>query len=609
MSTLGTEQRTCSPVAVFTKRKPPAVAFAVLDFATMGRLTRAILVAVLVITEPGDTPTIEMPAESQAGIMPGAVVQVKVPVAGSSPALAEGVTAMAVAASSAVEATAARIMRFVPQRVVRRRMATPAIGEGRVVLGVVGQDNRVSNVSEGFLEDLTGRLRAIVGETQVLDTPELVEPYCVDWTRRFGGPALAVVRPGSVDEVSAVMRVCAAAGVPVLPQGGNTGLVGGSVPAPGTADGAGGQIRGGGPPVIVSTRRLSWIDPIDGLSGQMSVGAGATLGDVQRAAHATGWEYGVDLAARDSATIGGTVATNAGGIRVLAYGMTRAQVCGIEAVLPDGSVISHMSGLAKDNTGFDLAGLLCGSEGTLAIITAVRLRLHRPHGRTSVALIGCADYRDALEVTRSAASAPLIAAEVIDATGMELVRAVAGLPYPLATEWPLVVLLEVADGGGGGGFVVDVLADRDVVVGVDSREIERLWEYRERQAEAFGTLGVIHKLDVSVPLPALPACADELHALLSGAASVSAFGMFGHVADGNLHVEFVGPGEDDDAVDTSVLESVARYGGSISAEHGIGRLKAGHLELSRSQAEIAAMKAIKNAWDPQGLMNPGVLFG
>ena len=204
----------------------------------------------------------------------------------------------------------------------------------------------------------------------------------------------------------------------MLPQGGYTGLVGGSVPA--GRDTSGGQL--GELPVIVSMRRIAWVDLVDELSAQVSVGAGTTLGDVQRHARAAGLEYGVDLASRDSATIGGTVATNAGGIRVLAYGMTRLQVTGIEAVLPDGSVISHMSGLAKDNTGFDLAQLLCGSEGALAIITAVRLRLHRPHGRTSVALIGCADYDDALTVIGSATQGRLVAAEVIDATGMRLVQ-------------------------------------------------------------------------------------------------------------------------------------------------------------------------------------------
>ena len=445
-----------------------------------------------------------------------------------------------------------------------------------------------------------------------------MQAYCVDWTRRFGGPAVCVVRPGSTQEVAAVMRACAFVGVPVLPQGGNTGLVGGSVPAAGHSDdgkpdyGKPGE-RGepgepSAPPVIVSTRRLDWIDPVDELSAQVSVGAGTTLGDVQRHARAAGLEYGVDLASRDSATIGGTVATNAGGIRVLAYGMTRLQVTGIEAVLPDGSVISHMSGLAKDNTGFDFAQLLCGSEGALAIITAVRVRLHRPHGRTSVALIGCADYDDALTVIGSAARSRLVAAEVIDATGMRLVQDVSGLPYPLEQQHPLFGLIEVADGGSGDGFVADVLETRDVVVALDASGIERLWQYRERQSEAFSSLGVIHKLDVSVPLAKLADCAVELRSVAAEFDDVTEFGVFGHLADGNIHVEIAGPAADDESVDRAILECISRYGGSISAEHGIGRAKAGHLELSRSRQEIAAMRAVKTAWDPQGLMNPGVLF-
>jgi len=468
--------------------------------------------------------------------------------------------------------------------------------------------------ARSLLSGLIAEFRTIVGDSQVLDTDDVMEPYCIDWSRRFGGPGLCVVRPGSTDEVAAVMKACAAAGVPVLPQGGNTGLVGGSVPA---ASGASGGFSGVGqfagfsvPPVIVSTRRISWIADVDELSGQVSAGAGATLRDVQLAANDAGWEYGVDLAARDSATIGGTVATNAGGIRVLAFGMTRAQVTGIEAVLPDGSVISHMSGLAKDNTGFDLAQLLCGSEGTLAIITAVRLRLHRPFGRTSVALVGCENYDDALRVIGTAvdSSSRLVAAEVIDATGMRLVCDVASLPSPLATPHELFVLLEVADGGEGDGLVASVLEDRDVVVGLDASEIERLWQYRERQSEAFSSLGVVHKLDVSVPLERLAECADELRRVVGEFANVREFGVFGHLADGNIHVEIAGPAADDMAVDIAVMESISRFGGSISAEHGIGRAKASEIGLSRSHEEMTAMRSIKRAWDPQGLLNPGVLF-
>ena len=446
---------------------------------------------------------------------------------------------------------------------------------------------------------LLGRLSESVGSEHVLTAPELVAPYLTDWSRRFSGSCLAVVRPISTEEVVQVVVACIQAGVPILPQGGNTGLVGGGVPAtrPGPL----------GPPVIVSLRRLADISPVDELSGQLTAGAGALLGDVQRHAAAAGWMYGVDLAARDSASIGGTVATNAGGIHVIAHGMTRAQLVGIEAVLPDGSVVSHLEGLLKDNTGYDLAALLCGSEGTLGIITAVRLRLHRPPGRTSVALIGSPSYASALELMSSATS-PILAAEVIDEPGMDLAGSVAGLPWPLAERWPVVVLLELIDGGDGSGFEALLDDDADAVVALDAAERARLWEYRERQSEAFSSLGIVHKMDVSVPLASLARCADELRSVVDGFDDVTVFGVFGHLADGNIHVEIAGPAADDTRVDHAILACVAGYGGSISAEHGVGRAKAGELHLCRAASEIAAMRAIKAALDPAGLMNPGVLF-
>ena len=456
--------------------------------------------------------------------------------------------------------------------------------------------------------DLMSELRAVVGADHVLVDPAVVEGYTVDWTRRWTGPAYAVVRPSSTEEVSAVVAACAAAGVSVLPQGGNTGLVGASVPAaePGSL----------GPPVILSTRRLTRIDPVDSVSGQVTVGAGVTLGDVHRHARAAGWEYGVDLAARDSATIGGTIATNAGGIHVIAHGMTRAQVMGIEAVLPDGSIVSHLAGLPKDNTGYDLAGLFTGSEGTLGVITAARLRLHRPYPATSVALIGVPTYDEGLRLLHDAPQpgTPVIAAEITDQTGMELAMRVSGLPWPLQERHALVLLLEVADGGTGQGFEEEALEGRDVVVGLDAVERARLWAYRELQSEAFSsyatemTGGAAHKLDVSVPLVHLAACSDEIRRRMESYPGIVAFGVFGHLGDGNIHVEIVGPPADDENVDRLVLEAIGAYGGSVSAEHGIGRAKASYLSVSRSPREIAAMRAIKGALDPQGIMNPGVLF-
>lgn len=449
------------------------------------------------------------------------------------------------------------------------------------------------------IDPLARSLTEIVGAEHVLTDPALMEQYVVDWSGRWRGSAAMVVRPGSTDEVALVLRACSAAGVPVVPQGGNTGLVGGSVPA------AAPDVL----PVVLSTRRLDALGDVDPLSGQVTVGAGVTLGDVQRHAAAAGWHYGVDLAARDSATIGGTVATNAGGIHVVAYGMTRLQVVGIEAVLADGTVLSHLAGMLKDNTGYDLGSLFCGSEGTLGVITAVRLRLHRPAGRTSVALIGATTYDEAIALMSTAApAARLIAAEVIDEQGMELAAALTGGGWPLEHRHPLVVLLEVADGGDASGFT-GLADDADVVVGLDASEQARLWRYRESQGEAFTALGITHKLDVSVPLPSLAACADELRGIVGAYPTVQEFGVFGHLADGNIHVEMHGPEAEDEAIDLAILECVARYGGSVSAEHGVGRAKAHQLHLCRSAEEIAAMRAIKAAWDPAGAMNPGVLFG
>ena len=191
---------------------------------------------------------------------------------------------------------------------------------------------------------------------------------------------------------------------------------------------------------------------------------------------------------------------------------------------------------------------------------------------------------------------------------MERVMDVAGVPWPLAARWPVLVLLELIDGGDGSGFLSVLSDSSDAVLALEPGEQERLWSFRERQSEAYSALGVAHKLDVSVALPVLAACADELHAVVAQFDSVQVFGVFGHLADGNIHLEIIGPDPSDDSVTLAVLDCVARYGGSISAEHGVGRAKAPELHLCRSAAEIAAMRAIKSALDPQGIMNPGVIF-
>lgn len=447
------------------------------------------------------------------------------------------------------------------------------------------------------MASLASDLAAITGPGHVLTDPELVAGYTTDWTRRYAGQAQLVVSPGEAGEVAAVLRCCARHGAPVVTQGGNTGLVGGTVPADRRA-------------VVLSTRRLRGLGPVDTLAGQVTAGAGVTIADLQAAAAAEGLSYGVDLAARDSATVGGTIATNAGGMHTIRYGPTRAQVLGLEAVLADGSLLSHLSGLAADNTGYDLAGLLTGSEGTLAVITAARLRLWPAEPVAAVLLAGVAGIAEAAALqARLRALVPVRAAEYLEEDGISLVRAAAGLPPPLSRAWPACLLAEVAGTGADADRLADAGLPDDTAVALDGPGRAALWAYRERHTEAIAAAGVPHKLDVAVPLGAIAAFRADLGPAVRAAAGPGCrIIVFGHIGAGNLHINLLGPAPGDEAADDAVLRLVARHGGSVSAEHGIGRAKARWLELSRSAAEIAAMRAIKTALDPAGLLNPGVLL-
>jgi FAD/FMN-containing dehydrogenase len=452
---------------------------------------------------------------------------------------------------------------------------------------------------------LASDLAEIVGAAHVLTDPEMRAPFEVDWTRRFSGPSCLVVRPASTPEVSAVMAACSAAGCPVVVQGGNTGLVGGGVPAPG----------GSGPPVILSTVRLDSIGPVDGAANQITAGAGVALGRLQAAAVAGGLAFPVDLAARDSATVGGMIATNAGGLHVLRYGSMRAQVLGVEAVLAGGTVVSRLSGLVKDNTGYDLSQLLVGSEGTLAVITAARLRLVPPQPERVVALLGLPSTSDAVGIVDAVrrGAEGLHAAEIFYSEGLDLVRAHGGLGPPLGREWPVYLLLECAGRRDPSSSLFEVLGGLDIpddatAVAADPAGTARLWAYRERHTEAVSALGVPHKLDVTLPQARLAEFEASVRSVVGSVAPGSTLILFGHVGDGNLHVNVVGPPSEDETLDQAVLELVASMDGSISAEHGIGRAKAPWLHLSRSPAELAVMRAVKAAVDPGAILNPGVLF-
>ena len=347
----------------------------------------------------------------------------------------------------------------------------------------------------------------------------------------------------------------------------------------------------------------------------MTAGAGVPLSRVQKAANDAGLAFAVDLAARDTATVGGMVATNAGGLHVLRYGPMRAQVIGVEAVLADGSVVSRLAGLLKDNTGYDLSQLLVGSEGTLGIVTAVRLRLIASEEERVVALLGLSGAAQALEVVEVMRRRVegLQAAELFFDDGLELVCAHAHLSRPLPVAWPAYVLLECAAKRNPGDSLYQVLADLDwpeaaSAVATEPAGRARLWAYRERHTEAISSLGVPHKLDVTLPQSRLAEFAVEVRQVVATSAPDATVVIFGHVGDGNLHVNVVGPPPDDERVDDAVLHLVAAMDGSISAEHGIGRAKVRWLPLSRSRAELAAMRTIKAAFDPAGILNPGGLL-
>ncbi len=457
------------------------------------------------------------------------------------------------------------------------------------------------------------KLEAELSPEAVLTSVEVMAGYLVDWTGNFHGSALAVVRPSSTADVASVIRLCAQHSVAVTTQGGNTGLVGGSVPAPANPEAVDPETAGifaenqnmssmryHFDDILLSTTYLCCFEDFDPNSGQVTVGAGATLAQLQQFAAEHGLEFGVDLAARDSATIGGMAATNAGGIHVVPNGMMRKQVVGVEAVLPSGAIVSTLRGLAKDNTGYDLTQLLCGSEGTLAVITKVRVQMHHPVP-AQLLVFGVDSITAALETTAGFIG-KIAAAEIIDRASVECVHRVTGITIPFDSD--IHLLLEVR-----GELDLEVLARHDnLIVAVDQADREKLWALRERVTEscAVETVGVPHKLDVSFPQGVLSESYSALCALLDrdGVAHVV---IFGHLLDGNFHVFFTTPAVDHD-IDREVLELVARFGGSISAEHGIGRMKAAYLHLSRSESEIAMMKAVKGAIDPLGIMNPGVLF-
>jgi FAD/FMN-containing dehydrogenase len=390
-----------------------------------------------------------------------------------------------------------------------------------------------------------------------------------------------VVRPCSTSETAALLAAVADAGACLVPQGGNTGLVGGGVP----------RGRSERPQVVLSLRRLDAVGPVEG--GTLLAGAGATLAQVQRAARSAGLAYGVDLAARDSATLGGTVSTDAGGLRVVAHGSTRRQLLSVQAVLADGRVTDGTSAPPAGLAGYDLAQLLCGAEGTLGVVTAARVRLIDPPPDVLPVLVGCRDLAEATAlVDRQRDRGRLLAAELVQAAALDLVCADRGLPRPGPRDgWPAWVLLEVEGGPD--------LPDDDRPAVADPR----VWAYREAVPDVLAALGPSHKLDVAVRPEQVAALAEAL----PQAADPFAVHVFGHLGVGNLHLTVVGA-DIPEAVDARILRLVADLGGSVAAEHGVGVAKTRWLPWTLGAAELAAMRAVKAALDPHQMFNSGVLL-
>jgi FAD/FMN-containing dehydrogenase len=446
-------------------------------------------------------------------------------------------------------------------------------------------------------------LQAIVGKSNVLTSPEDTAPYLTDWRRQYSAGAECVVRPGSTAEVSRVVAACAAAGVAIVPQGGNTGLSGGSVPT------------GGRREVVLSLARMNRIRALDTLNDTLTAEAGCVLASVQRAAEDAGRLFALSLAAEGSCQIGGNLSTNAGGINVLRYGSAREQVLGLEVVLPDGRVWDGLRGLRKDNTGYDLKQLFVGAEGTLGVITAAVLRLHPLPRASATAWIGLATPSAAVELLaalRERLGERVSAFELVSRPCLDAVIAHAGAKDPLPGRHPWYVLAELADSGTSEELRARCEAalssalgnGSDAVLAQSLEQARALWRIRETIPEAqFANV----KHDVSVPVSRVPDLIQGLGEALAASFPGAQVYAFGHVGDGNVHYN-VGPAalvRSREAVNRIVYDAVAALGGSISAEHGLGQLRREEAARHKDPLELELMRALKGALDPRGLMNPG----
>ena len=445
-------------------------------------------------------------------------------------------------------------------------------------------------------------LKSLLGSGRISEDEDIIKTYSDDWTGRYRGSARAVISPQSTYEVAEILNWCSTNQVGVVPQGGNTGMVGGSTPLNGE--------------LIISLRKMKNVNFSDTNDNQIVAEAGATLLEIQNLALERSMIYGVDFAARDSATIGGTIATNAGGLNVLRYGTTRRQIISVEAVTGTGEIIGNLNGLDKDNTGYHLPSLLCGSEGTLAIVTRAKLRL-RPKPKENVSILfGLDTIQDAVNLTEAcvSTSTEIIACELFFQKGVDLVREA----YDLQPLWnnrnSIYLLCEFAGDLGvldrlNENVLGEMLRTHDsILVATSDRERQRLWQYRELHTLAISNKGIPLKLDVTIPLGNLTHFLDSIATICGNINPLSIPYVFGHSADGNMHLNILQSEPNVAEMEEEILKFVVSLDGSISAEHGIGRAKAPYLHLQRNEEEIRLFREMKKAFDPKGILNPDVIF-
>jgi FAD/FMN-containing dehydrogenase len=462
------------------------------------------------------------------------------------------------------------------------------------------------------------RLKTIVGTHGYLDQPVDVEPFLTDHRKLYRGATSLVLRPETTAQISAIMRTCNDAGVGVVPVGGNTSYVGGATP-----DANGAQI-------VLSLARLRRIRSLDPLNYTIVAEAGCVLAEVQAAAASVDRLFPMSLGSEGSCQLGGNLSTNAGGTAVLRYGMMRDLVLGLEVVLPDGRVLEGLKGLRKDNTGYDLRDLFIGAEGTLGVITAAACKLFSRPASTVTAFIAVPDPQAAVALLsrlRSSTGDCVSTFELVPRIALELVlRHIPSTTDPLDRPHPWYVLLEIGMGRHDAGLREGIEADlaqalergeiADAALAASEAQREMFWRLRETIPEAQSRAGASIKHDISVTTSELPRFIVEASALIASIAPAGRIVSYGHLGDGNLHFNVSRPSDgDDDAfmqlsapIRRAVHDLIARYNGSFSAEHGIGRFKREELLRYKQPVAIELMRSIKQALDPKGIMNPGKIL-